>query len=123
MGTQCLFPFPSQNGAPFCDQKNITQFSTTWEDLTLDWPEGIKIRKIPLYYKSTMGKYIRTLPSFERGNWASFKAEVVEEFKDNDGEQQKYLVAYLRKYVQQIRKSKDADYRAFILDFIETSRF
>src|SRR5258706_15925671 len=70
-----------------------------------------------------MGKYIRTLPSFEGGNWANFKVEVLEEFKDDDEEQQKYTVAYLRKYVQQIRKSKDADYRAFILDFTEKSRF
>src|SRR5258705_11495409 len=123
IGTQCLFPFPGQNGAPFFDGKNITQFLTTWEDLMLNWPEGIKIRKIPPYWKSTMGKYIRMLPSFERGNWANFKVEVLEEFKDDDEEQQKYIVAYLRKYVQQIRKSKDADYRAFILDFTEKSRF
>ena len=66
----------------------------------IDWPEGIRIRKIPLYCKSTIGKYIRTLPSFERGNWASFKVKVLEEFKDDDKEQQKYIVAYLRKYVQ-----------------------
>src|SRR5258705_9945298 len=123
IGTQCLFPFPGQNGAPFFDRKNITQFLTTWEDLTLNWPEGIKIRKIPPYCKSTMGKYIRMLPSFEGGNWVNFKVEVLEEFKDDDEEQQKYTVAYLRKYVQQIRKSKDADYRAFILDFTEKSRF
>ena len=67
----------------------------------IDWPEGIKIRKIPLYCKSTIEKYIRTLPSFERGNWVSFKIEVLEEFKDDDENQQKYTVAYLRNYVQQ----------------------
>src|SRR5258706_15483288 len=99
IGTQYLFPFPGQNGAPFFDGKNITQFLTTWEDLTLNWPESIKIRKIPPYCKSTMGKYIRMLPSFEGGNWANFKVEVLEEFKDDDEEQQKYTVAYLRKYV------------------------
>ena len=87
IGTQCLFLFLSQNGAPFFDAKNITQFLTTWEDLTLDWSEGIKIRKIPLYCKSTMRKLIRTLPSFKRGNWAGFKVEVLEEFKDDDEEQ------------------------------------
>src|SRR5258708_20691123 len=72
-----------------------------------------------------MGKYIRTLPSFEEGNWANFQVEVLEEFKDDDEEQQKYTVAYLRKSVQQMRKTKDADadYRAFILDFTEKSRF
>ena len=115
MGTQCLFLFPGQNGAPFFDGKNITQFLTTWEDLIIDWPEGIRIRKIPLYCKSIIGKYIRTLLLFKRGNWTSFKVEVLEEFKDDDEEQQKYIVAYLRKYVQQTRKSKDADYKAFIL--------
>ena len=52
----------------------------------------------------------------------SFKVEVLEEFKDDDEEQQKYTVAYLRKYVQQTRKSKDADYRAFILDFTKKSQ-
>ena len=119
IGTQCLFPFPGQSGAPFFDGKNITQFLTMWEDLTLEWPEEIKIKKIPPYCKNTMGKYIRTPPSFDRGNWANFKTEVLEEFKDDDEEQQKYTVAYLRKSVQQIRKSKDADYRAFILDFTE----
>src|SRR5258706_7020292 len=70
-----------------------------------------------------MGKYIRTLPSFEGGNWANFKVEVLEEFKDDDEEQKTYTVAYLRKYVQQIRKSKDADYIAMILDLAEKSRF
>ena len=34
-----------------------------------------------------MEKYIRTLPSFERGTWASFKVEVLEKFKDDDKEQ------------------------------------
>ena len=66
----------------------------------IDWPKGIRIRKIPLYCKSIMGKYIKTLPC-ERGNWASFKVEVLEELKDDDKKQQKYTVAYLRKYVQQ----------------------
>ena len=49
--------------------------------------------------------------------------EVFEELKDDNEEQQKYTVAYLRKYVQQTQKSKDADYRAFMLDFTEKSRF
>ena len=89
----------------------------------LDWPKGIKIRNIPLYCKSIIEKYIRKLLSFERGNWAGFKVEVLEEFKDDDEEQQKYTVAYLRKYVQQTQKSKDAEYRAFILDFTKKSRF
>ena len=123
MGTQYLFLFPGQNGALYFDRRNITQFLTTWEDLTIDQLESIRIRKIPLYCKSIIGKYIRTLPSFERGNQASFNVEVLEEFKDDNKEQQKYTVAYLRKYVQQTRKSKDADYRAFILDFTEKSRF
>ena len=123
IGTQCLFPFPGQNRAPYFDRKNITQFLTMWEDLTLELPKPIKIKKIPPYCKDTIGKYIRTLPSFGMGNWASFKAEVLSEFKDDDEEQQKYIVAYLRKSVQQIRKTKDTDYRAFILDFTEKSQF
>ena len=71
----------------------------------------------------TATKFQQEQTSWILFNWAGFKVEVLEEFKDDDEEQQKYTVAYLRKYVQQTRKSKDADYRAFILDFTEKSRF
>lgn len=121
---QYMFPFPGQEGAPYFDGKNITQFLNIWEDLTLGWPNETKIRKIPLYCQAWMGKYIKTLHSYkviEEDGWEKFKKEVLEEFKDEGEEQQKYTEGYLQKTALDIRNREGgmADYRAFILDFCE----
>lgn len=34
---------------------------TNWEDLTIGWAHSVKVRKIPLYCETLVGKYIRTL--------------------------------------------------------------
>ena len=128
IGTQCLFPFPGQDRAPYFDGKNITRFLKTWDDLTLNWPDDMKVRKIPLYCETLIGDYIKTLPTFKSieerergGSWMSFKREVLEEFRDDDEEQQKYTEGYLRRAVARMEKRGGglAEYRAFILDFCE----
>src|SRR5258706_13810682 len=48
--SQYLFPFPGQEGAPFFDGNNITKFISTWEDLTIGWPQDSKVKRIPLYF-------------------------------------------------------------------------
>lgn len=94
--TQYLFPFPGQEGAPHFDGKNITQFLSTWEDLTLGWPEDTKVKRIPPYCQTTMGKHIKMLPAIRaigRGGdwvflyWKNLKMEMLN--------QQKYTEAYL----------------------------
>src|SRR5258706_14000705 len=73
-----------------------------------------------------MGDYIKSLPTFKaieegRGSWLMFKNEVLEEFRDDDEEQQKYTKGYLRKAAAKMEKKGGglAEYRAFILDFCE----
>ena len=123
--TQYLSPFPGQEGAPFFDGKNVTQFMNVWEDLTINWPDEMRIRKVPLYYQMLMGKYIKTLPSFkavgERDTtWADFKNEVLEEFRDDNEEQQKYTEGYLQRAALSVRgNGGSAEYRAFVLGVCE----
>ena len=123
--TQYLFPFPGQEGAPYFDGNNITQFLSIWEDLTIGWPEDYKVRRIPLYCKATMGNCIKALASFRAigrgGDWESFKTEVLAKFKGSDEEQQKYTEGYLQRSALNIRNKEGsaADYHAFILDFSE----
>src|SRR5258706_6301777 len=124
--TPYLIPFPKQEGSPFFDGQNITQFLRTWDDLTLNWPDEVKVRKIPLYCEILMGDYIKGLPTFKaieegRGSWLMFKNEVLEEFRDDDEEQQKYTEGYLRKAAAKMEKKGGGlvEYRAFILDFCE----
>src|SRR5258705_4821662 len=73
-----------------------------------------------------MGDYIKSLPTFKaieegRGSWLMFKNEVLEEFRDDDEEQQKYTEGYLRKAAAKMEKKGGGlvEYRVFILDFCE----
>ena len=125
-----MFPFPGQRGAPFFDGKNVSKFFTNWEDLTIGWAPAIKVRKIPLYCEDLVGKYIRTLDTYQevdrRAGWKSFKKSMLAEFKDEDQEQLKCTEAYLKKASQDIKNRKNAsaaDYRAFALDFFEKSDY
>ena len=125
-GTQYMLPFPGQKGAPSFDGKNISGFLTNWEDLTIGWPENLKVKKVPLYCQTLIGKYVRALEAFKNVDdvmgWETFKVAMLEEFKEDDEEQQKYSEPYLQRAAQDMRGKKDAsaaDYRAFALDFSE----
>jgi len=50
-----LFPLPHQMEAPFFDGKDVSDFILQWEDLTMDWLDGPKIKKIPLYCEKIIG--------------------------------------------------------------------
>ena len=123
--TQYLFPFPGQEGSPFFDDNNITRFINTWEDLTTGWPEDNKVKRIPLYCKETMGNTIKALASYraigDRGNWQTFKMEVLQKFKGKDKEQKKYTEGYLRKSALAMREAEKSgtEYHAFIEDFCD----
>ena len=58
--TLCLFPLPDQVGAPYFDGKDVTDFLIKWEDLTLDWSDDRRIKKIPLYSDQLIGRYLKT---------------------------------------------------------------
>ena len=62
--TLCLVPLPHQVGAPYFDGKDVTDFLIKWEDLTLDWSDDYRIKKIPLYSNKLMGRYLKTWPSY-----------------------------------------------------------
>jgi len=40
----CLFSLPHQLGAPYFDRININEFLTCWENLTMDWTDGQRIK-------------------------------------------------------------------------------
>ena len=58
--TLCLFPLPQQVGAPYFDGKDVTDFLIKWEDLTLDWSDDQRIKKIPLHSDKLIGRCLKT---------------------------------------------------------------
>jgi len=117
-----LFPLPYQMGAPFFDGKDVSDFILQWEDLTMEWLDGPRIKKVPLYCEKIIGKYVKTLGTYIRGNnWEGFVAELKSEFKDDDSEQQYNTEAFLENMVQQMRQQDPSvsEYRSFIFEYAE----
>ena len=120
--TLCLFPLPHQVGAAYFDGKGVTDFLIKWEDLTLDWSEGKRIKRIPVHSDKLIGRYFKTRPSYTGADWDEFNDALLEEFKDDDEEQKRSTEAYLQCLVQDIRKEKNPTagrYRVFIFEFAE----
>ena len=120
--TLCPFPLPHQVGAPYFDGKNVTDFLIKWGDLTLDWSEGKRIKRIPVHSDKLIGRYLKTRPSYTGADWDEFNDALLEEFKDDDEEQKRSTEAYLQCLVQDIRKEKNPTagrYRVFIFEFAE----
>jgi len=121
-----LFPLPHQMGALFFDGKDVSDFILQWEDLTIDWLDGLRIKKVPLCCEKIIGKYVKTLGTYIRGNnWEGFVAELKSEFKDDDSEQQHNTEAFLQNMVQQMRQQQQdpsvSEYRSFIFEYAERS--
>ena len=117
VSTLCLFPLPHQLGAPYFDGKDVTDFLIKWEDLTLDWSDNQRIKKIPLYSDKLIGRCLKTQPTYTVADWDEFKDVLLEEFKDDDEQQKRNTEAYLQCLVQHMRKEKNPTagrYRAFI---------
>jgi len=74
-------------GAPYFDSKDVTDFITYWEDLTIDWTDSLHIKKVPLYCKKLISKYWKTFETYISGtSWNEFRTTLVMEFKENDME-------------------------------------
>jgi len=121
-----LFPLSHQMGAPFFDGKDVSDFILQWEYLTIDWLNRPWIKKVPLYCEKIIGKYVKTLGTYIRGNnWEGFVAEFKSEFKDNDSEQQCNTEVFLQNMVQQIRQQQQdpsvSEYLSFIFEYVERS--
>ena len=100
-----LFPLPHQIGASFFDRKDVSDFILQWEDLIMDWLDGPHIKKVPLYCKKIIGKYVKPLGTYIRGNnWEAFVAELKSQFKNDDSEQPCNREAFLQNMVQQMRQ-------------------
>jgi len=121
-----LFPLPHQMGAPFFDGKDVSDFILQWQDLTMDWLDGSRIKKVPLYCEKIIGKYVKTLGTYIcDNNWEGFVVELKSEFKDDDSEQQRNTEAFLQNMVQQMRQQQQdslvSEYRSFIFEYAERS--
>ena len=78
----------------------MSRFLMNWEDLTIGWAPSVKVRKIPLYCGNLVGKYIRTLTTYNQVNRrteAEFQSSMMTEFKEEDDEQMRYTDVYLQK--------------------------
>jgi len=122
-----LFPLPHQLGAPYFDGINVTEFLARWEHLTMDWTDGQRIKKMPLYCKTTLGLYIKELDIYREGeSWDDFTILLKSEFREDDSGQMRNTETYLQSIVQKMKKENDpsiAAYRTFILEFVRRSNF
>ena len=112
-------------GAPYFDGTDVTDFVIQWEDLTIDWTDGLKIKKVPLYCEKMVGKYVKTLESYIEGDsWQRFANELKTEYKDNDMEQKGNTEAFLQAMVQKMRGEKEltiSAYWSFIFEYSKRS--
>jgi len=121
-----LFPLPYQMGVPFFDEKDISDFIRQWEELTMHWLDGPRIKKVPLYCEKIIGKYVKKLGTYiGSNNWEGFVAELKSQFKDDDSEQQRNTEAFLQNMVQQMRQQQQdpsvSEYRSFIFEYAQRS--
>jgi len=65
--TLSLFPLPHQLGAAYFEGINVTEFLVHWEDVTMDWIDKQRIKKMPLYCETTLGLYIKELVIYHEG--------------------------------------------------------
>jgi len=65
-----LTPFPllHQMGAPYFDRTDVTDFVIQWEDLTMDWKDRLRIKKVSLYCEKIVCRYIKTLETYIKGD-------------------------------------------------------
>jgi len=113
-------------GAPYFDEKDVSDFILQWENLTMDWLDRLRIKKVLLYCEKIIGKYVKTLGTYIRSNnWERFVAELKSDFKDDNSEQQRNTEAFLQNMVQQMRQQQQdpsvSEYRSFIFEYAERS--
>jgi len=120
-----LFPLPHQMGAPYFDGTVITDFVVQWEYLTMDWKDGLRIKKIPLYCEKMVARYVKTLETYIKvDNWECFVKELKEKYKEDDMEQKRNTDADLQAMVQKVEIEKEPTilaYRSFIFKYCERS--
>ena len=107
---------------PFLEGKDVMDFVTKWEDLTLDWLLDQCIKKVPLYSEKVIGRYLKTWPTYTGADWEDFEEALLEEFKEDDEEQKSNTEEYLQCLGQELRKEKNSSAgkcRAFIIEFIK----
>jgi len=91
-----LFPLPHQMRATYFDGTDVMDFVIQWEDLTMDWKDGLRIKKVPLYCEKMVGRYVKTLETYiKRDNWERFVKELKEKYKEDDTEQKRNIESYL----------------------------
>ena len=123
--TTMMFPAPGLPGASLFDGTNITEFIITWEDLTVEWVDGLKIKRVPMYCERSVGRYIRGLEGYGAATqtWESFRKLLLEEFKEGDEEQQRYTQSYLEKLAANLNSKGDratpSERRSYIFEFSE----
>jgi len=69
----------------------------------MDWTDGLRIKKVPLYCEKMVGRYVKTLESYIEGDsWQRFATELKTEYKDDDTEQKRNTEAFLQAMVQKM---------------------
>jgi len=123
MSALMLFPLPYQMGALYFDRMDITDFVIQWQDPTMDWKDGLRIKKVPLYCEKMVGRYVKTLEIYVKGDsWKRFMKELKEKYKKDNTGQKRNTEAYLQAMVQKIVTEKEptiSAYRSFIVEYCE----
>jgi len=69
----------------------------------MDWIDRLRIKKILLYCKKMVSRYVKTLKSYiEEDSWERFVNDLKMEYKDDDTEQKRNMEAFLQAIVQKM---------------------
>lgn len=120
-GPYTILPLPGQAGAPMFDGTDVSVFVYIWENLTLEWSDEQKIKRLVSYCDPMIGKYVKTYDVYRTDDWEAFKARLIEDFKGSDST---FTKKYLHKLISDLKKKSDpsaGDYRAFIMEYSDTS--
>lgn len=96
-------PSPEQQGAPHFKGSNVTRFLRRWEELCANHGiarEGM-VSRLPQYMEDIHGDYVRSLPSWQEGDWNDLKTQLLRDFKTDDADH----VANSRRFLEALKDS------------------
>ena len=79
-----------------------------------------RFRRLPKYCEASIGRCIKTMPSFYAKDWEALKKSLCKEYKNLDPEQQIYTEAFLSALKDKVRTEKD-DLRPYCQQFATVS--
>ncbi|KAF8415942.1 hypothetical protein EV426DRAFT_709989 [Tirmania nivea] len=93
LGPVAFYLLPGQPGAPYFDGTDALEFIVQWENLTSEWMDEQKVKRIIQYCERSIGKYLKTIRAYRDTEWEEFKWQLLKDFQASDSELNIVLMA------------------------------